>query len=169
MFFFHMDIEYKYEEEYFNLDGIWYRPDFWLPKQNCWFEIKGPYPIKLEKEKARRLAVRTEHSVYVWYGDIPVPRPDDESWCTGSSLAFFPDGREEEAHWWCDCPHCGTLGLEDEGRAASLPCGCLSRISSRLDISNHYFSPRLMGAFLAAREAETYRKSDEYDLLVEAG
>jgi hypothetical protein len=74
MFFFHMDIEYKYEEEYLHLDGIWYRPDFWLPKQNCWFEIKGPYPIKLEKEKAPRLAVRTERRVYIWYGGYTGPK-----------------------------------------------------------------------------------------------
>lgn len=169
MFFFHMDIEYKYEEEYFYLDGLWYRPDFWLPKQNCWLEVKGPFPSKEEKEKARRLAARTQRNVYISFGDIPEPNSEDPAWYTGSSVVFFPDGREEEAHWWCECPHCGTLGLQYEARAASLTCGCLSRISAGSDRSNYYYSPRLLRAYLAAREADTYRKSEKCDFLVEAG
>jgi hypothetical protein len=164
VFLSYMDIEFKYEEEDFDLDGVLYRPDFWLPKQNCWLEVKGALPTKEEKEKARRLAVHTERNVYLSFGDIPNPNP---SWYSGSSLVFFPDGSEDEAYWWCDCPQCGTLGLQSEARAAHLPCGCLSR-SERLDRSNFYYSPRLLRAYLAAREAEAYRQSGEADLLVVA-
>jgi hypothetical protein len=165
VFFHHMDIVFKYEEEDFNLDGLLYRPDFWLVKQNCWLEVKGPFPTQQEKEKARRLAVRTTHNVYLSFGDIPEPNPANPSWYSLSSAVFFPDGSEDEAYWWCECPHCGTVGLQSEARAAHLPCGCLSR-DVRLDLSNHYYSPRLLRAYLAAREAEAYRESGEEDSLV---
>jgi hypothetical protein len=160
-----MDIEFKYEEEEFNLDGIVYRPDFWLPKQNCWLEVKGPFPTQQEKEKARRLAAHTERNVYLSFGDIPEPNPANPSWYSLSSAVFFPDGSYDEAYWWCECPRCGTVGLQSEARAAHLPCGCLSR-DVRFDLSNHYYSPRLLRAYLAAREADAYRKLGEADFLV---
>jgi hypothetical protein len=157
-----MDIECNYEEEDFDLDGILYRPDFWLPKQNCWFEVKGPLPTGEEKEKARRLALHTKRNVYLAFGDMPNPNP---SWYSLSCLVLFPDGSEDEAYWWCECPGCGMLGLESEARAAHLPCGCLSH-SERLDRSNYYYSTRLLRAYSAARDADVYRKSGEADLLV---
>lgn len=61
LFFKCMDIEAKYEERYFDLDdGIFYTPDFWLAKQNCWFEVQGAFPAKDKIEKARRLAIYTK-------------------------------------------------------------------------------------------------------------
>jgi len=166
MFFFHMNVEYRYEEEYFNLRGLFYRPDFWLPKQNCWFEIKGPFPNQEEKEKARRLAAHVQRNVYVCFGDIP--EPEDDSWYTGSCVVFFPDGSDDESHWWCDCLVCGTLGLQFEGSAASLICGCLRHSTSDLDLPKGYRSPRLLRAYLAAREAKACQRPNDYDLLVAA-
>src|SRR5262249_41440412 len=34
-------LRYEYEKEGFDLDGHWYLPDFWLPKKDCWVEVKG--------------------------------------------------------------------------------------------------------------------------------
>lgn len=167
VFFLHMDIEFEYEEEHFDLNGLWYRPDFWLPRQNCWLEVKGPFPTQKEREKARRLAAQTGKNVYISFGDIPEPNLEDESSYTLSSLAFFPDGREDEYFWWCECPHCGTLGLQSEARAACLPCGCLGGPGSPSDRANCYYSPRLLRAYLAAREADIYRRLEECDVLVE--
>src|SRR5712671_764844 len=117
VFFLNMDIEFTYEDEYFDLDGLCYRPDFWLPKQSCWIEVKGPFPTQNEREKARRLAAHTGKTVYISFGDIPEPNAEAPFAYTLSSLVFFPDGREDECFWWCECPRCGTLGLQSEGRA----------------------------------------------------
>jgi hypothetical protein len=169
LFFRLMDIPAEYEETYFDLGGIFYRPDFWLPKQNCWVEVKGPAPSAHEKEKARRLATHTSRPVYVVFGPIPEPNPENESWYTHSSLVFFPDGAEDEAYWWCQCPICGSLGLQFEARAIHLSCGCLDGLSPRLDKSNHYYSRRLLTAYSIARRAEVDQESlDGRDRLVEA-
>lgn len=164
-----MDIPADYEERHFNLGGLFYRPDFWLPKQNCWIEIKGISPSKDEREKARRLAAQTQRVVYIFYGPIPEPNPEDETWYSGSAIVFFPNGTDDEAYWWCECPSCGTLGLEFEARATNLACGCLARVGSRLDKSNYYYSPRLLQSYLCAREAEYVDSSDGFARLIIGG
>lgn len=162
-----MDIPFEYEERHFTLGGMFYLPDFWLPKQNCWLEIKGPFPTREEKEKARRLAAHEQRNVYVCFGDIP--EPEDDSWYTGSCVVFFPDGRDDDTHWWCECFVCGTLGLEFEGSAASLTCGCLRHATSRSDVPKGYRSTRLLQAYLVAIEAIAYRRPNDHDLLIAAG
>lgn len=160
LFFKCMDIEVKYEERYFDLDdGIFYKPDLWLPKQNCWFEVKGAFPAKEKREKARRLAIYTKTTVYIAHGLIPEPDPVLESWYAISALVFFPDGNDDEAYWWCECPVCGTVGMQSEGRAFHLPCGCLSQMGPHLDRSNYYYSPRLLKAYWVARSAEVDKES----------
>jgi hypothetical protein len=56
VFFDTLGIEYRYEEDGFDLNGTWYLPDFWLPKHNCWIEIKGQRPTEDEERKADLLA-----------------------------------------------------------------------------------------------------------------
>ncbi len=56
-FFTVLKIPYEYEPEGFELgDGVRYLPDFWLPDQKIWFEVKGPEPNAQEIDKACRLA-----------------------------------------------------------------------------------------------------------------
>jgi len=69
VFFDTLGIEYQYEPETFNLgDGIWYLPDFWLPKLDVWIEIKGPIPNEIEMEKARKLREVTNKTVFILFG-----------------------------------------------------------------------------------------------------
>ena len=65
-----LHIPYQYEREGYDLDDMWYLPDFWLPEQDCWVEIKAQAPTEDEKEKAQRLAWYTGKSVYIFEGDI---------------------------------------------------------------------------------------------------
>ena len=42
VFFEALGIPWEYEKEGFDLgEAGWYLPDFWLPEQECWFEVKG--------------------------------------------------------------------------------------------------------------------------------
>lgn len=43
LFFDTLGIEYQYEPEGFDLDGVWYLPDFYIPSADIFIEIKGNY------------------------------------------------------------------------------------------------------------------------------
>ncbi|MFA6201320.1 MAG: hypothetical protein WC679_13040 [Bacteroidales bacterium] len=51
VFFDELHISYSYEKEGYDLDGIWYLPDFWLPDWNCWVEIK-PERVNIKKDSS---------------------------------------------------------------------------------------------------------------------
>jgi hypothetical protein len=62
VFFDVLGIPYEYEKEGYDLGEVgWYLPDFWLPHQRIWIEIKGNAPTSAEvaKCKALSLAART--------------------------------------------------------------------------------------------------------------
>lgn len=61
-------IKWEYEKEGYDLDGIWYLPDFWLPQVNMWAEVK-PEPFKADElEKIKRLAKHTGHACIMLVG-----------------------------------------------------------------------------------------------------
>lgn len=51
-----IQINWRYEEQGFDLDGTCYLPDFWVPDWNAWIEIKGPKPTPEEVDKCRLLS-----------------------------------------------------------------------------------------------------------------
>lgn len=73
VFFNTLGIPYEYEKEGYDLEGTWYLPDFWLPEQDCWVEVKGQRPTEEEFKKAKDLALYTDKSVYIAYGNIGLP------------------------------------------------------------------------------------------------
>src|SRR5579884_3235720 len=73
VFFDTLGIEYEYEREGYSLEGIPYLPDFWLPEQEWWVEIKGVAPTSEELDKARLLALYTGKPVYICSGNICFP------------------------------------------------------------------------------------------------
>ncbi len=65
-----LNIEYRYEPEGFDLEGIWYLPDFYLPHFECWLEIKPNIPSHEEREKAIGLCIAKQESVVLFAGDV---------------------------------------------------------------------------------------------------
>lgn len=52
VFFKSLNIRYEYEKEGYDLGALgWYLPDFWLPKQQLWVEVKGSDPTLEEIDK----------------------------------------------------------------------------------------------------------------------
>ncbi len=88
VFFDALNIEYHYEPEGYSLEGTPYLPDFWLPKQNCFVEIKGEKPTEEEMQKAKLLSLYTGKYVFVFYGNIKFPYADDDR---GTSTFGFTD------------------------------------------------------------------------------
>ena len=67
VFFDALAIPYGYEVEGFNIDGLYYLPDFWLPESEVWLEIKGRSPDEDEIIKATKLAQQGEYPVVIFW------------------------------------------------------------------------------------------------------
>jgi len=66
-----LKIEYLYESEGFEFEnGLKYLPDFWLPKQKTWVEVKGVEPVATEIEKIDKLRQQTNNNAII-VGNIP--------------------------------------------------------------------------------------------------
>jgi len=65
-----LGIEYWYEPEGYDLDGVWYLPDFWLPKLQggIYAEVKPGSPTDAEYQKIRRLAMASDRWVLLLDG-----------------------------------------------------------------------------------------------------
>jgi hypothetical protein len=69
VFFTENEIPFNYEFEGFDLGGVWYLPDFWLPAAKSWFEVKPADPTPVEVKKAKLLAAGSGRLVFVAPGN----------------------------------------------------------------------------------------------------
>lgn len=60
--------KWQHETEGFDLDGDWYLPDFFLPRMECFIEIKGPRPTEKEIRLCRKLQFFAEKNVAIFHG-----------------------------------------------------------------------------------------------------
>lgn len=70
IFFNALKIPYLYEVDGFDLEGTWYLPDFYLPKHDCFIEIKGVEPTPDEIKKAELLSIYSLKRVYIFAGEV---------------------------------------------------------------------------------------------------
>lgn len=154
-----LEIPYEYEKEGFALP-TWYLPDFWLPSQGCWIEIKGSTPTQEENNLAEALCEFTHANVFIFYGTIPNP---DEIRVTGPEYEESSDSAiayiylDNHSTWdanyaWCECPKCQTLGIQFEARAAR-NCKCYPIYKPDWDRVFNGNSPKLLEAYREARQA----------------
>ena len=78
VFFDTLGIKYEYEPEGFELgDGTWYLPDFWLPDDECWIEIKpSKLPDEEEMKKCSLLAFQRPVAMFLGTPAVPVISDD---------------------------------------------------------------------------------------------
>lgn len=74
VFFDTLQIKYEYEKEGFDIDGILYLPDFYLPDYSCWIEIKPDSFVPGSCQKINAFAEATEDTFIVIRG---IPKDDD--------------------------------------------------------------------------------------------
>lgn len=172
-----LGIEWLYEHEGYNLNGIPYLPDFYIPHLDCFIEIKGQAPTKEEEGKCALLSFLSEKKVFLFYGEIAIPHDGDNWYKTDSARLYWnaPSKREDyfseesyllglesdkailegkghcsDIHYlWCECPSCGVFGIEFDGRADRIACKC----QKLGDKGYNYDSWQLYGAYLLARQA----------------
>ena len=161
VFFNALGIEYEYEKEGFDLSGYrmldrdpngelgarlgWYLPDFWLPIQKCWIEVKGRCPTDVEKATSAGLARMTGHRAFVQFAPVPFPHPG----AVNSDAALGPGAWR---YWWCQCPVCDSFGLAVDGYPQHLDCECVADGHSR-QCRPTYDAPRIVAAYSVARQA----------------
>jgi hypothetical protein len=92
--------------------------------------------------------------VFILFGEPNIPDPDEwprpclppGAW--PEPFAFrVEDGVMDEPYLWCECRKCGMVGIEYEGRATGIPCGCKHR-----DRYYAFDTPKLCAAYLEARQ-----------------
>lgn len=99
-----MGVRYEYEREGYDLDGLLYLPDFWLPQLNAHLEIKPVEPTEQEQEKVIRLASHTGGLVYIMIGQPECPNVGG-NWYQNLRCELQFDGRADRIT--CKCPRSG--------------------------------------------------------------
>ena len=159
VFFDSLGIPFLYEPEGYELPSGKYLPDFWLPNQSVFWEVKGKQPTEHEEQLCKDLAIATESPVLLHFGDVGPPSGFRSSPISGlvydmsdSAYIHYPDGWDN-GYVWCQCSFCGFLGLQFDGRSARLRC-CPSNTGLESDKEYNSDSPAISNAFL---QAQIYR------------
>ena len=151
VFFDEIGVEYRYEPEGFDLDGVWYLPDFYLPGLEKWVEVKPYEPTEEEVNKCALLAAATGKEVWLTFGEIPYPEPGYGDDCSGYVITGV--GYYDNLYWFCTCHLCGKIGIQFEGRGARIPCGCDHSDHGNGDKCYSADDPILVAAYAKARQA----------------
>jgi hypothetical protein len=141
VFFDVLGTKYEYEKEGFELpDAGRYLPDFWLPQQKAWMEIKGQETDEYDEKRFCSLAYHSSYPVFVFVGEI---RPDilanfAHPVHPPSKMAFLVP-----CMTWYECNVCRTIIIDADNAQECHLCG--GRI--RRDTT------RLLAAYCVARQA----------------
>ena len=161
-----MNVPYQYEREGYDLDGLFYLPDFWLPQMKAHLEIKGE-PSPETWKKAGLLAIHTNCPVYVICSQPECPDIDSKWYENESSAELILPAKEDgwergDSHYlWCECPHCHRCELQFDGRADRIHCDCPT--SQHCDKGYNFDSPRLQAAYEKARRYRFEEKPVDYE------
>ncbi|MHC4463683.1 MAG: PDDEXK family nuclease [Planctomycetota bacterium] len=130
VFFRTLGIEYKYEPDGYDINGTWYLPDFYLPDQGYWLEIK-PNIDGLDKpdhilfdymEKKtdwnREPVVFHPLNFFVIVGDPWIDPLEHPS----TGIKYQAHLLFDSFYYWCECPRCNRIELQYEGRADRTAC-----------------------------------------------
>jgi len=122
-----LGIDWRYEDQGYNLPCGPYLPDFWLPEYGMWFEVKGCRPTGIEIARCYELADivpegRNYGQVFMVAGGIPegevVDAPFGEFGMTNApgeigplGWLFWSDGCIWTEAEWMQCRVCGKLDV----------------------------------------------------------
>jgi hypothetical protein len=140
VFFKALGVRYEYEKEGYDLGAAgWYLPDFWLPEQECWVEVKGVVDDR-SRRCAQELAQKSKKAVYI-ARSVPGEGID----LLGYEPSFEYDG---DGGWeWAECWWCGHAAIALRGCGPHVGCANVPFAVFRSD------TPRLRAAYEAARSA----------------
>jgi hypothetical protein len=128
-------------------DGETYiTPSFWLPKQECYIEIKQQGPTQEELDDTRLVSNSTLMDVFIFYG--PIRMPSFDRFSTNGKCAervwYFTTirdgGRPETSyvdglHGWAQCPWCLQVGITCACHPGQIKCGCFKYIDPFMQLN----------------------------------
>lgn len=123
-----LGIKWEYEKEGYSLPSGWYLPDFWLPDQEYWIEIKGKEPTEDEKLKCAELVAYSKKPLFIFYGAIPIyelikDHKGSESILIGFTLCSKEPFESKGSFAWCYCDTCKQSAISS-GLTAPWVCRC---------------------------------------------
>ena len=126
VFFDSLGVEYEYEPYYEEVgtDHVTYNylPDFYLPNQEIFLEIKPGIPVELEKRKAAFWCKDIQDIIILFNINPPTDKLEN-GW-----LFHFPNIKKipiiMKYYWWGECPKCGHIDIAEYAYITS--CGCFS-------------------------------------------
>lgn len=164
VFFDGLRIRWVYEPEGFDLGELgWYLPDFWLPEQDCWVEVKPDRNLVTEEEcnKAFALSRMTGKLVFMLFQVEPydmylVPGGQGEVEFEGNNLYFAPNGDRDGLMSWGICSNCGRKQIGHFGSHhvtyKDVFDGVIAEGCDDINLENTD-SPLLVNAYQLARSA----------------
>lgn len=153
VFFDALGIRWEYEPEGFDLgEAGWYLPDFWLPKQDVWVEVKPAWdqhdgwPDTNKQDALQEMCGKEVVTLCGLPGPV-IPYDDNnpyEGWVMG-----------DFSYYWCECPYCGAVGIQFDGRSARNrhAQGCRAENGKDGDKNYNLDSSRLLAAYAVSRAA----------------
>lgn len=101
VFFNELDIPWEYEPQGYEINGRKYLPDFWLPEQSLWFEVKGEMPDEATLDMYTEMAAQTNTVFVVALGSIK-----------GATFGVCdPEATCARPREWTECAACGRLDI----------------------------------------------------------
>jgi len=131
-----MQIPFHYEPSKVDLGFCNYVPDFYLPDQNAYFEVKagnyGPTQIK----KIKSLAEVTHCHTYLFGNGRFAEEPNNRQ---GYGYVWRPDGSlyGDDYFTWCICPICDAVDVALLGKAKNMTCQCIRTTKRTLYADEH--------------------------------
>lgn len=108
VFFDALEIEWQYEPEGYNINGVMYLPDFYLPQYQMFCEVKPAGLSEKEIDKVNILAMESGHPCLMLIG---APNPEGETYIA----AWNYKGQLEYAkHQFAECTDCLMYNNYDE-------------------------------------------------------
>lgn len=111
------EVKWVYEAEGFDLDGVWYLPDFWLPELKAFLEIKGTLDDSLRKPEA--LARHVPYDTVV----LLASAEDIQEWEATrlengrTSITRYDRVGNHDRWEFVHCGQCGRTDVLREGRS----------------------------------------------------
>lgn len=125
VFFDALGVEYQYEPQGFDLGGVWYLPDFYLPDSYLWVEVKAAAPLSdKDGDKVLRFSKaldepspeQTRDRIIVLYGEPYRDMNGEQSYSVGEHWGDnpFAPGILYARRTFIDCVVCNHVQVESE-------------------------------------------------------
>lgn len=122
VFFDSLGISWEYEKEGFNVDGTWYLPDFYLPHLDLWIEIKPGDPEHWPSHVVFDSDEWDKNFIVLIGKPWVDPTMGQRDWIGQEDFGYSGVIAGDTYYRWCECPDCGFIGIEFDGRSDRLAC-----------------------------------------------